>query len=722
MIFGYNDRVVGVVAMLESLLSPRSIALIGASRQAGKVGHEILANLLEGGYDGQIIPVNPSADEVLGIKCVHDLTAHGGPVDLTIIAAPAAFVEEAVKSAISVRTKAVVVVTAGFGELGAAGSEMQSFIARLCGDAGVRLLGPNCLGVINTHHHMNASFSKCMPKCGGISVLSQSGAVCTALLDWATTRGLGLAKVVSIGNTADLNECDFLSAFAADEQTRVIVGYLENITCGDEFIKVACRATSAKPLVLLRAGVTAAGIKAASAHTGHAAGHDIAYAAAFKRAGVIRAETFDALFDYAAALSMQPLPKGDRVAIITNAGGPGVIAADAVEQRGMKVATLNSDSATSLRQELPSAAIVANPIDVLGDADPQRYVTAVKAAQQDDAVDATIVILTPHSMTQPSETARAIAACSSGEKPTFAVFLGSADAMSFRKELADYDLPDYPSPERAVAALRAMLGYATWLRQPARIVTRFPVNRNRVERIISRYQKTNQLQMGEVETKEILRAYDFNVPDGQVANSPDEAAEIAERITFPVVMKVLSPDILHKSDVGGIKLNISSAEEVRDTFDLLTLRVGRRAPEARLRGIYVEKMCARGLEVVLGMTYDSQFGPMLMFGLGGTFVDVLKDVSCYLAPITADEAMQMLSETRSYALLKGSRAQADVDISAITGALQRISQLATDFPQIAELNINPYIVGSAGTEPMVVDAHITLTAASYGISPADDGR
>ncbi|UCG56932.1 MAG: acetate--CoA ligase family protein [Phycisphaerales bacterium] len=708
--------------MLESLLYPESIALIGASRQTGKVGHEILVNLLEGGFAGQIVPVNPSADEVLGLKCLHDLTAHDGSVDLTVIAAPTAFVEEAVKSAISARTKAIVVVTAGFGELGAAGTEMQSFIARLCADSGVRLLGPNCLGVINTDHRMNASFSKRMPKRGGISVLSQSGAVCTAMLDWAVARGLGLAKVVSIGNKADLNECDFLSAFVDDEQTKVIVGYLENITCGDEFIKVACRAASAKPLVLLRAGVTSAGMRAASAHTGHIAGHDIAYAAAFKRAGVIRAESFDALFDYAAALSMQPLPKGDRVAIITNAGGPAVMAADAVEQSGMKVAALNRDSATTLKQELPSAAIISNPIDVLGDADPQRYATAVKAAQRDDAVDSIIVILTPHSMTRPAETARAIAACSSREKPMLAVFLGSADAMSERKELVDCSMPDYPSPERAVAALRAMFGYATWLSQPARVVTRFPVNRNRVDRIISRHQKTNQVQMGEVQAKEILRAYDFNVPDGQVANSADEAAEIAQRITFPVVMKVVSPDILHKSDVGGIKLNISSAEEVRDTFDLLTLRVGRRAPDARLQGIYVEKMCVHGLQVVLGMTYDPQFGPMLMFGLGGTFVDILKDVSCYLAPITADEAMQMLSETRSYALLRGSRGQADIDISAITGALQRISQLATDFPQIAELNIDPYIVGSPGTEPMAVDARITLTADPYPPSQADSGK
>jgi len=299
--------------------------------------------------------------------------------------------------------------------------------------------------------------------------------------------------------------------------------------------------------------------------------------------------------------------------------------------------------------------------------------------------------------------------------------------MPERKELADCNLPDYPSPERAVAALRAMYEYGTWRSRPARVVTRFPVNRHRVDRIILRHLRTNHIQIGEVEAKEILRAYDFNVPDGRVANRSEEAVEIAERIGFPVAMKIVSADIVHKSDVGGIKLNISSPDQVRDTFDLLTLRVSRRAPEARLNGVYIERMCVRGLEVILGMTSDSQFGPMLIFGLGGTFVDVLKDVSCYLAPVTASEAMQMLMETRSYALLKGARGQADVDLSAITGGLQRISQLATDFPQIKELNINPFIVGSLGTKAMVVDAQITLNQGpqtqeeAFG-GPAESGR
>ena len=695
--------------MLEFLLYPKSIAVVGASRTAGKVGHEIMTNLTEGGYEGRIIPVNPSADAVLGLKCVADLEAYKGAIDLSVVAVPAPQVPAAVRASIQAGAKALAIITAGFREVGPEGREMQAEITGLCAKAGVRLLGPNCLGLINTHHKMNASFSERMPIRGGISMFSQSGAMCTAMLDWAAARGLGLAKVVSIGNKADLNETDFLQAFAEDEHTRVIVGYLESITSGEKFIRAARAAASKKPLVLLRAGITKAGMRAASAHTGHLAGDDIAYAAAFRRSGVIRAESFDAFFDYAAALSMQVLPKGNRVAIITNAGGPGVMAADAVEQAGMQVATLNSDSVNVLKEQLPAAAIVDNPIDVLGDADPNRYAKAVDAAKDDDSVDAIIVIMTPHAMTKPAETARSIAACTIGDKPVVAVFLGSADAMPDRKKMVDYCLPDYPSPERAVAALRAMYEYQMWRNRPERVVARFPVNRRRVERIIVRHLKTNQVQVGEVQAKEILRAYDFNVPNGKVANSPEEAVEVAGRIGFPVAMKVVSPDIVHKSDVGGIKLNISSPEAVRDTFDLLSLRLTRRAPDARMRGIYIEQMAVHGLEVVLGMTCDPQFGPLLMFGLGGIFVDVLKDASCYLAPITADEAMQMLSETRSYALLKGARGQADIDLTAITGALQRISQLATDFPQIKELNINPFIVGSVGTEPMVVDAGITLS-------------
>lgn len=500
----------------------------------------------------------------------------------------------------------------------------------------------------------------------------------------------------------------WLTAMADDEQTGVIVAYLEDINSGDAFVKAATEASSKKPVVILKSGTTAAGRKAASSHTGVLGGPDIAYGAAFRRAGVIRADTFESLFDFATALSMQPLPQGDRVLIITNAGGPGTMAADAVEQSGMQVAILDKNTAAALREKLPRAASVGNPIDVLGDAEPERYRTAVEAAQNDPAVDAVVVILTPQAMTKPAETAMAIAACLRGDKPVLTAFMGGEDVLPGREKLVDAGLPDYPSPERAIAALKAMHDYACWRRRPPRVVTRFRVNRRRAERIIARRLRSGHHQLGEVRAKSVLAAYGFQVPQGYLSTTVEEAMEAAQRVGFPVAMKVVSPDIIHKSDLGGVKLNITDPEAARDAFDLMTLRIAQRAPDATVEGIYVEKMVDRGLEVIIGMSRDPQFGPMLMFGLGGIFVEVMKDVTFHLAPISEAEAIQMLKSTRSYEILEGRRGQRGVDLVAIAQGLQRISQLTTDFPQISELDINPFIVGEAGHEPVVADARMTL--------------
>lgn len=696
--------------MLESLFCPNSIAVIGASQTAGKVGNAVTVNLIKGGFEGQIVPVNPSGGELMGHRFYTSLEEYGEHIDMSVIAVPTAAVKEATLSSLRAGAKAIVVITAGFKEVDAEGARLEREIADLCRSHGARLMGPNCLGLMNTHHKMDATFANYMPKPGGISVLSQSGALCTAILDWAASRKMGLATLLSIGNKADLNETDFLSAFADDDRTKVIVGYLEGIVSGDDFVRIAETVATTKPVVILKAGTTSAGSKAASSHTGALAGADIAYGAAFERAGIIRAETFESLFDYATALAMQPLPKGDRVAIITNAGGPGIMAADAVEHAGMQVASLHPDTADSLRQKLPPAASVGNPIDVLGDAGAERYAEAVAAAQDDPSVDAIIVILTPQAMTKPAETARAIAARANGEKPLLAAFMGGADVMPGRDELVAANLPDYPSPERAAAALKAMVDYAAWRRRPPRVVARFPVNRRRVERIISRQIRTGRLYVGEVKAKEILQAYDFIVPDGRLVSTVEEATEAASRMGYPLAMKISSPDIIHKSDIGGVKLNLNSAQEVADAFELMMLRVGRRAPDAFLEGVYLERMVPRGREVILGMTRDPQFGPMLMFGLGGIFVEIMKDVTFHLAPITSDEAMQMLMGTRSYRLLEGVRGEAGVNLAAIGEALQRISQLVTDFPQIAELDINPFIVARPGEESVAADARIQLEA------------
>ncbi|MFZ5764651.1 MAG: acetate--CoA ligase family protein [Thermodesulfobacteriota bacterium] len=695
--------------MLESLFSPKSVAVIGASRTPGKVGHDILANLIKGGFPGPIVPVNPATTEVLGRPCHPSLKVYGQPIDLSVIVVPRDHVEAAVRDSLDAGCGAIIIISAGFKETGEEGAALEFKIAGLCRSRNVRLIGPNCLGLINTASNLNASFAGMMPDRGKVAVISQSGALCTAILDQAASRRMGLSTLVSIGNKADISEVDLLKALARDRQTSVIAGYLEDIVSGDDFVKAAEEAATAKPVVILKSGTTKAGQRAAASHTGVLAGADTAYGAAFKRSGVIRADTFQELFDFVTAFSMQPLPRGKRVLIITNAGGPGTMVADAVEKIGLEVAELDRTIASGLRQKLPGAASTGNPIDVLGDADPARYVAAIEAAQADEAVDAIIVILTPQAMTRPAETARAIAASLDGKKPVLASFMGGKEVMPGRRELGGAGLPEYDSPERAVAALKAMYDYAAWKQRPPRIVTRFPVNRRRVERIITRQQRTSRLQLGEVKSKSILDAYGFKIPEGRLATSADEAVEIAKRVGFPTAMKIVSPDVVHKTDLGGVQLNLASADKVRDAYDLMMLRIREKAPEARIKGVYVEEMVDPGLEVIIGMSRDPQFGPMLMFGLGGIFVEVMKDVTFHLAPITSDEAMQMLLATRSYEILKGKRGQQGVDLEAIAGGLQRISQLTTDFPQIVELDINPFIVGGLGSDAVVADARMTLS-------------
>ncbi len=695
--------------MLDALFYPKTVAVIGASRSPGKVGYAILSNLVSSGFEGTIIPVNPQVDEILGLPCYKDVRDARQKIDLAIIVVPPSVVMPALESVAAADVQAVAVITAGFKEVGESGAALEREMASFCQKHRIRLLGPNCLGLINTENKMNASFAAQMPQAGAISVLSQSGALCTAILDWAEGRGAGLAKLISIGNKADIAETDLLQALAKDEQTNVITAYLESIDDGPSFIRIAEEVSRHKPVVVLKAGTTAAGGKAASSHTGSLAGADIAYGAAFKRAGVVRAEDFESLFDCATALAMQPLPKGNRVAVITNAGGPGIMAADAVEKKDMKLDALTTEIADAMAEKLPAAASVGNPIDVLGDADPARYAMALEKTLSDPRVDAVVVILTPQAMSDPDATADAIIAAAQGDKPVLACFMGGSQVMSARAKFVAANIPDYSSPERAVAALKAMVDYQAWLSRPPRVVARFPVNRHRVERVLARQARAKRAAVGEVEAKEILRAYDFNVPPGQLARNGEDAIAVAERIGYPVAMKVVSPDILHKSDYGGVKLNLAKASDVLDAYDLMMLRIKRKMPEVKMRGVLIEKMGAPGREVILGMHRDPQFGPMLMFGLGGIFVEVMKDVSFYLAPLTHEEALQMLENTRSYALLQGARGEAGVDLNVIAAALQRISQLVTDFPQIEEMDINPFIVGEVGRPPVVADARMILS-------------
>jgi acetyl coenzyme A synthetase (ADP forming)-like protein len=698
--------------VLDSLFYPQTIAVIGASRTRGKVGHHLIANLVNAGFSGSIVPVNPEADEILGLKCYKNLGQFGAKIDLSLIIVPRDEVKKVVLGSIDAGAKAIIIISSGFKESGQVGAELEEQIAGICKLRGVRVLGPNCLGIINTDNKMDAFYGTQMPEAGGISMIFQSSAYCSVFLDRIEDSRLGVAKVINIGNKSDLTEVDLLKALAHDPKTKIIVGYLESISSGDAFVKAAEEASIQKPVIILKGANSEAGRKAVAAHSGFQLGADSAYGAAFMRSGVVRADSFGALFDFAAAFSVQPLPVGKKVLVITNAGGPGIMAVDAIERSGLQTAYLDDENAERLAEILPKTATVFNPVDLTGNADPAHYKTALQIGMDDDGVDAILVIIVARISNNPSKIIEAIAGATHDRKPLFLSLLGGKQARTIKDQLVSHEITEFSSPEHAIAAIKAMSDYVIWKKRPPRIVTRFRVNRRRVERIIYRRQRTNRLHITEVKAKDILSAYDFKIPDGYLATSLDEAVEVADRIGYPVAMKIVSPDIVHKSDLGGVRLNITNRDAVRDSYELMMLRFAQKFPAAIVDGIYLEKMLDRGLDVILGMNRDPQFGPMLMFGLGGIFVEVLKDVAFHLAPITFNEAVQMLTSTRSYQLLVGARGEKGLDIEVIAKCLQRVSQLATDFPQIAELDINPLIIGASGSEPYVGDARITLSEVS----------
>jgi acetyl coenzyme A synthetase (ADP forming)-like protein len=695
---------------LESFFNPQSIAIVGASRQKGKVGYEILANMIEAGYEGQIYPVNPKADKIEGLKCYPDLQSIGKRPDLVVIIIPAKLVPAMMQQCAKVGVKSVIIITAGFKEVGQEGRELEKQVVQIARRAGIRIIGPNCLGVIAPAKKLNASFGGDLPTEGVIGYLSQSGALLAAILDMANANGIGFSKLVSIGNKADVDELDVIKALGEDEDTKVIAGYLESITDGNAFVNQAERISHDKPILLMKSGGTQAGAQAASSHTGSLAGSETAYEAVFERAGIVRCNSIKEQFDYAQAFAYQPLPAGPKVAVITNAGGPGIMAADAIERVGLEFAELDEGTRKTLASELPPAANLNNPVDVLGDALADRYEFALEVVLADKNVDIVLVLLTPQAMTESGATAEVLVKLSDGKyhKPILACFLGAEKVRDGLRVLRHGRIPQYDAPESAVATIKAMADYVRWRTRPKRVVKLFAVNRRKVENIIDRHLRKGIREIGETESKEILEAYGFVTPKGSVATTAEQAANIAQQLGFPVVLKIWSPDILHKSDVDGVQIGLRSEKEVRDAFDLMMYRIPKKMPEAEILGVLVQEMCGGGKEVILGMNRDPNFGPLMMFGMGGIMVEVLKDVSFYLAPLTAEEAKQMLMDTKTYQMLKGVRGQEGVDIETIAEGLQRLSQLVTEFPQIQEMDINPYIVGPPGTTPVAVDARMSV--------------
>lgn len=696
---------------LKPLYEPKAVAIIGASQNPDKVGYKVLFNLKRSGYQGKIVPVNPTADSILDIKNYKSLEEFSGTIDQSVIVVPRKAVMDAVKGSIAKGAKAITVITAGFKEQDHEGAELENQLAALCESSGVYLLGPNCLGHLNTQFNLDLSFGNKWPKKDTIAFISQSGALCSAVLDRAAERGFGLSKMLSIGNKAGLTEREILESLADDEDTKVIVCYLESIDNGQEFVKIAKKVSAKKPIIMFKSGVTKSGSKAASSHTGSLAGADIAYETAFNKCGVIRVQTYEQMFEYATAFNSQPLPKGRRVAVITNAGGPGIMTTDAIELAGLTMAELSSSTTEELKAFLPKAASVKNPVDVLGDADPIRYAKALEILQQDPNVDSIIILLTPQAVTKSMETAQVLCKTINKSKPVLACFMGGVDVTPARDFMLAHGLADYRSPEKTVNALKAMVGYAEWKKQPSVETRAITSDRATVSAIIEKYRAAGQVQINESDTKKILRAYGINTPAGALVTSAEEAAKEAEKIGYPIAMKIVSPDIIHKSDVGGVMLHLKTSAQVAEAYSAMISKIKTNVPNARITGVYIEKMSNPGSkEIIIGLTRDPQFGPMVMFGMGGIFVELLKDVRFALAPVSDDDALAMIRQIKTFPLLSGYRGQKPVAVEAIADTIVRISQLAIDFPEIKEMDINPFMAFPSSSESTAVDGRMTLSA------------
>ena len=698
--------------MIDKFFNPRSVAVIGASRDAEKLGYAVVRNLIESGFarERAVYPINPKADEILGLKAYPSVRDVPGAVDLAVIVIPYHLVSQALRECGEKGVPAVVIITAGFREAGHEGLMREREIVEIARQYKMRVIGPNCLGVIDTYTPLNASFAAGTPPKGPINFTSQSGALGTAVLDWALSGRMGFSKFVSLGNKADVSEIDLLQAWADDPNANVILAYIEGVPEGQRFIEVARVASKKKPIIAVKSGVTQAGSRAVSSHTGSLAGSEQAYAAAFRQAGIIRAHTMEEMFDYALAFAYQPLLKGDRIAIITNAGGPGILATDAIERCGLQLARLENETIKALESYLPDAASAANPVDVLGDSAADRYQFAIDTVSRDPNVDGILVILTPQAMTDIPGTAQAVADLSDRvDIPVIACFMGEKEVSRGIDILTRRGVPNYPFPERAVSAFRAMAEYRRAQAQPLPNFEHIEADTAAVAAVFEKARAEGRVTIGDFEAREVLRAYGLRIPETRLAATPDEAVQIAAEIGYPVVLKIASPDILHKTDVGGVRVGLRSAQEVRDAFELMVYRAGRYVPGARIWGCTVQEMTPPGLEVLVGMNRDPQFGPLVTFALGGIYVEILKDAAFRIAPFSREEAEQMLEEIRARALLDGVRGRPPVDKAAIVDALLRIGQLVQDFPEIVELDINPLMVFEQGQGAVAIDMRLVLS-------------
>lgn len=676
---------------LEKLFNPEKVAVVGASRHEGKTGHEVFDNLIHD-FEGEVYPVNPNAEKVEG-KRARDEIEQG--TDLAVIVVPGKIVPKVMKQAGEKGVKAAIVISAGFSETG--NESLESEVRYIAEENNIDLLGPNVLGLINTENGMNASFASKMPDEGKISFMSQSGAFCTAILDYAKAENIGFRHFVSLGNKAMLDEVDFLEKWREDE-TEAIISYTEGIEDGRKFMEEARKTSLEKPIVMVKSGRTEKGGEAASSHTGSIAGSIDAYRAAFRQTGIIEAESSRELVQYGKALSYQPLPDGKSIAVVTNAGGPGVITSDEITERGLELAEFTEKTKERLAEKMPDESTPHNPIDVIGDAGHKRYQDALKAVLSEDKVDAVIAILTPQANTEIVKTAKVIANTSEdSDKPIFATFMGEQDVKKGSKILEKRRVPDFEDPKDAVKTLKAMNRYREFLD----LDETFPeidYDEERVKEALKSFENYE-------DSEKILEAYGFDTALTEVAQAPQDAVEASSRIGYPVVMKIDSPDITHKTDIGAVKAGVGSREEAKDAFNEIIDNVYDNKPDSKINGVQIQEQLD-GLEIALGMKRNPQFGPMVMIGLGGIYIEALNDVSFGIPPISEETAEKMIRDLEAHEVFEGMRGE-EHSLEQVKDAIIRLGELSLNHSQIQEIDINPLILD--GDETYVADIQINFS-------------
>ncbi|CDI05052.1 4-hydroxybutyrate--CoA ligase [Candidatus Nitrosotenuis uzonensis] len=694
-----------------AFLSPKSIAIIGASDKEGSVGRAITSNIMKG-YKGKIFPISPTRDKVFDMSAFKTVLDVKEPIDLAVVVTKNDIVPGVLEECGKKKIKGVIVITAGFKEVNEEGRKLEQQLKDIVKKYGIKMIGPNCLGVMNLDPKtmMNSTFLKITPKSGQIALVSQSGAICAALVEDASAQGIGFSAVISLGNKADLSEIDVLKMLAEHEQTKVIVMYLEDMGNGQEFLKVCKHITKKlkKPVLVLKSGRSPEGAKAAMSHTGALMGSDEIYDAVLNQSGAIRVDSMEELFDYATAFSKQPLPlKGDLV-IVSNAGGPAIISTDACSKYGIKMASIE-DIRPKINAVIPPWGSSRNPVDIVGDADYNRFSNVLDNVLSHKNVGSVIAMCTPSATLDYDKLAEVIVAMSKKYKKTMlASLMGLDEGIKNREILAAGGVPYYTYAEGAIRALRAMLRFSKWLNTPEGAITKFKANKAAVKKVFASVKKQGRTNLLEEEGQEVLRAYGFPLPKSVLAKTADEAVKAAKKIGFPVVMKIASPQIIHKSDAGGVKVGVANEEAVKEAFDIIIKNAKKYNKNAQIKGVLVQEMVKGGKELIIGSKQEPGFGPVIMLGMGGIYVEVLKDVTFRLAPVTNREADDMIDSIKTKKLLDGVRGEKPADKKKLSELIQKLSALVTDFPEIKELDMNPVLVMEQGKGCRVLDVRIGL--------------